>query len=194
MISLVQYLLDTGNIFKSGNLLTYSLFFGVILYVLVYLYMILYNQDSLKTISWWIVPIILIDLILTFVYYYNLKKKDSDFTTDNSEMTILEEDEDAFLEDEYENGVINDIVADVQELKNENIEILKQVEKEMKTEFEKEKIEQMEEKKQKPKKKYNKKKDLLDNIEMQINGEMQINENIEMQINENTETNNMSLD
>ena len=183
MISLVQYLLDTGDVFKSSNLLTYSLFFGVILYVLVYLYMILYNQESLNTISWWIVPIILVDLVISFVYYYNLKKKDSDFTTENSELTMLDEDienEEAFLENEYEKGVINDIVADVQELKNENIEILKGLEKEMTKEFE-----QNEEKKQKSKKKTVKKKEKIEELV----------DNVEMQINENTEiTNNVSLD
>lgn len=189
MISLVQYLLDTGNVFKTSNLLTYSLFFGVILYVLVYLYMILYNQDSLNTISWWIVPIILVDLAVSFVYYYNLRRKDSDFKTEDSEITMLDEDadnEEAFLENEYENGVINDIVEDVQELNNENIEVLKELEKEMKQELEQmEQTEQIEEKKQKPKKKNNKKKE---KAEEQV-------DNIEMQINENTEiTNNISLD
>lgn len=189
MISLVQYLLDTGNVFKVSNLLTYSLFFGVILYVLVYLYTILYNQDSLNTISWWIIPIILIDLAISFVYYSNLKKKDSDFTVENSELTMLDEEidnDEAFLENEYEKQIVNDIVEDVEELKDDNIEILKEIEKEMTKEFQQiqrdeQEEQQIEEKKQKPKKKNIKKKE---KNEESIK-EMEINENI---------TNNISLD
>ena len=177
MISLVQYFLEMTNMCKMSNLLTFSLFFGVILYVLVYLYMLLYSPDSLHNALWWIISVVVLDLAISVIYYYNLNKKETVEITEDAEHTddltmmddeFFEEKEEAgeakveteFLTNEYEKELVNEIVNDVSEFKNETIEILKEVEKEM----ESENNANVEKKSVKPKKKKPLKKEVLENI------------------------------
>jgi uncharacterized membrane protein YfhO len=156
MISLMMYLLDQINFCKIENLITYSLFFGVILYILGYLYMILYNQEMLSSLSWWMISFVLIDVAISILYYFSLdsKNKPKDFKTivdDTDEITLVDEEieqeqeeqkqeQDAkenFISNEYEKNMINEIVADAQELGDTpEMSMLKEIEKEMHKEFE----------------------------------------------------------
>ncbi len=172
MISLIQYFLDLTTFCKLDNLLTYSLFFGVILYVLIYLYMILYEQEFLSNLSWWMISIVLIDLSIAILYYFSLDKKDKDFTTiveDTEELTIIDEEAEEednevkqFISNEYEKEIINDIVEDAQELNLDTPEmsLLKEIEKEMNQEFEKQIVADIESDKVKSKPKKKKKQEV----------------------------------
>jgi len=143
MISIMQYLLDLTNFCKNNNILTYSLFFGVILYVMIYLYMILYQPEFLSNLSWWMISIVLIDLSISILYYFSLDKKDKNFkdvVDDSEELTVVDEEEaeevKEFISNDYEKEIINDIVADAEELNTPQMSLLKEIEKEMNQEFE----------------------------------------------------------
>jgi hypothetical protein len=173
MISLMQYILDFTNFCKIDNLLTYSLFFGVILYVLIYLYMILYEQEFLSNLSWWMISIVFIDLSIAILYYFSLSKQIGDFTTnveDSEDLTLIDEDEveekneQDFITNDFEKEIINDIVENAEELNvnTPEMSLLKEIEKEMNDEFQKQIVSDLDGEKSKPKTKKKKKQEIKD--------------------------------
>lgn len=86
MFVLSQYILNTtGMCTTTKQISTYSIATGLILYGAVYLYILYYNEEYLSIFNKFIIYIILIDLLLSAFYYYNLYKAEAVGDEDNAE-------------------------------------------------------------------------------------------------------------
>ena len=75
MFVISQYLLNLSGTCKNINQIsTYSIITGLILYASIYLYLLFYNNEYLNIFNKFIIYIIVIDLLLSTFYYFNIQK------------------------------------------------------------------------------------------------------------------------
>lgn len=74
MFLISQYLLNASGTCKNVNQVsTYSVAVGLVLYASIYLYMLFYNEEYLVIFNKFIIYIIIIDLLLSAFYYFNIQ-------------------------------------------------------------------------------------------------------------------------
>ena len=84
MFVISQYLLNLSGTCKNINQIsTYSIITGLVLYASIYLYLLFYNNEYLNIFNKFIIYIIIIDLLLSTFYYFNLQKSFK-YSDDNS--------------------------------------------------------------------------------------------------------------
>ena len=76
MFVLSQYLLNASGMCKTQQILSYSIALGLILYSSIYLYLLFYNDEYLSIFNKFIIYIVVVDLLLSAFYYFNLQDKD----------------------------------------------------------------------------------------------------------------------
>ena len=75
MFIISQYLLNLSGTCKNVNQIsTYSIITGLILYASIYLYLLFYNDEYLSIFNKFLIYIIIVDLLLSTFYYFNLQK------------------------------------------------------------------------------------------------------------------------
>lgn len=75
MFIISQYLLNLSGTCKNVNQIsTYSIITGLILYASIYLYLLFYNDEYLSIFNKFLIYIIVVDLLLSTFYYFNLQK------------------------------------------------------------------------------------------------------------------------
>ncbi len=128
MFVISQYLLNTSGICKNTQQIsTYSIALGLILYSAVYLYILFYNEEYLNIFNKFIIYLVVIDLLLSAFYYFNIQKQDTlmldneteneescdDETENETEDEYIQESEDELsIEDELESQLyINNLIA-----------------------------------------------------------------------------------
>ena len=75
MFIISQYLLNISGTCKNINQIsTYSIITGLILYASIYLYLLFYNDEYLSIFNKFLIYIIVVDLLLSTFYYFNLQK------------------------------------------------------------------------------------------------------------------------
>ena len=75
MFIISQYLLKTSGTCKNINQIsTYSIITGLVLYASIYLYLLFYNNEYLTIFNKFLIYIIVIDLLLSTFYYFNIHK------------------------------------------------------------------------------------------------------------------------
>lgn len=74
MFVLSQYLLNASGMCKTQQILSYSIALGLILYSSIYLYLLFYNNDYLSIFNQFIIYIVVVDLLLSAFYYFNLQE------------------------------------------------------------------------------------------------------------------------
>ena len=75
MFIISQYLLKTSGTCKNINQVsTYSIITGLILYASIYLYLLFYNTEYLTIFNKFLIYIIIVDLLLSTFYYFNIHK------------------------------------------------------------------------------------------------------------------------
>lgn len=75
MFIISQYLLNLSGTCKNINQTsTYSIITGLILYASIYLYLLFYNDEYLSIFNKFLIYIIVVDLLLSTFYYFNLQK------------------------------------------------------------------------------------------------------------------------
>lgn len=79
MFSIVQYVLNNFKICSFNNLISFSLFFGALLYIIIYIYILIYKPQTLNNLYQWIIYIIILDILLSLFYYINLEKENKKF-------------------------------------------------------------------------------------------------------------------
>ena len=88
MFIISQYLLNLSGTCKNINQInTYSIITGIILYSSIYLYILFYNAEYLSIFHKFSIYIIVVDLLLSTFYYFNLQKS---FKYDNNSCSIEE--------------------------------------------------------------------------------------------------------
>lgn len=75
MFVLSQYLLNASGMCKTQQILSYSIALGLILYSSIYLYLLFYNEEYLSIFNKFIIYIVVVDLLLSAFYYFNIKEK-----------------------------------------------------------------------------------------------------------------------
>lgn len=75
MFVLSQYLLNASGMCKTQQILSYSIALGLILYSSIYLYLLFYNNEYLSIFNKFIIYIVVVDLLLSAFYYFNLQEK-----------------------------------------------------------------------------------------------------------------------
>ena len=76
MFLISQYLINkNGTCDNINKVSVYSIISGVILYAVIYLYLLFYNEDLLVIFNKYIIYIVIIDLILSTFYYLTLPKR-----------------------------------------------------------------------------------------------------------------------
>lgn len=84
MFVISQYFLNLSGTCKNINQIsTYSIITGLVLYASIYLYLLFYNNEYLNIFNKFIIYIIIIDLLLSTFYYFNLQKSFK-YSNDNS--------------------------------------------------------------------------------------------------------------
>ena len=79
MFLISQYLLNaTGTCKNVNQVSTYSVAVGLVLYASIYLYMLFYNEEYLVIFNKFIIYIIIIDLVLSAFYYFNIQSSYSE--------------------------------------------------------------------------------------------------------------------
>lgn len=96
MFVISQFLLKTSKTCSNINQVsTYSIAIGLILYASIYLYLLFYNDAYLGIFNKFIIYVIIVDLLLSTFYYFNIqdtfKNKSSDSTKVKELETIAEE-------------------------------------------------------------------------------------------------------
>lgn len=78
MFAISQVLLNTTGAFKNINQIsTYSIITGLVLYASIYLYLLFYNEEYVNIFNKFVIYVIMIDLLLSIFYYFNIKKSQS---------------------------------------------------------------------------------------------------------------------
>lgn len=96
MFVISQYLLNTSGVCKNNQQIsTYSIALGLILYSVVYLYILFYNDEYLNIFNNFIIYIVSVDLLLSAFYYFNIQK-----TEDSLILQEVEDEEDSDKEEE----------------------------------------------------------------------------------------------
>lgn len=75
MFVLSQYLLNASGMCKTQQILSYSIALGLILYSSIYLYLLFYNEEYLSIFNKFIIYIVVVDLLLSAFYYFNIQEK-----------------------------------------------------------------------------------------------------------------------
>lgn len=89
MFIISQYLLNLSGTCKNINhISTYSIITGLILYASIYLYLLFYNDEYLSIFNKFLIYIIVVDLLLSTFYYFNLQKS---FKYDTNKNQVLED-------------------------------------------------------------------------------------------------------
>jgi hypothetical protein len=79
MFVVSQYLLNASGMCKnSQQISTYSIALGLILYSSIYLYILFYNNEYLSIFNKFIIYIVIVDLLLSAFYYFNLQGKSNE--------------------------------------------------------------------------------------------------------------------
>ena len=104
MFVLSQYLLNASGMCKTQQILSYSIALGLILYSSIYLYLLFYNDEYLSIFNKFIIYIVVVDLLLSAFYYFNLQEKDDvpKLRVKTDKKSKVQEDEDTDDEDEDE--------------------------------------------------------------------------------------------
>lgn len=127
MFVVSQYLLNVSGMCKnSQQISTYSIALGLILYSSIYLYILFYNNEYLSIFNKFIIYIVIVDLLLSAFYYFNLQGKSSNpelllkgvGNDDADEDTDIDTDTDD--EDEYIDEDVDDVSQDDEELDQES--------------------------------------------------------------------------
>lgn len=96
MFVISQYLLNTSGVCKNNQQIsTYSIALGLILYSVVYLYILFYNDEYLNIFNNFIIYIVSVDLLLSAFYYFNIQK-----TEDSLILQEVEDDDDSEEDDQ----------------------------------------------------------------------------------------------
>lgn len=78
MFAISQVILNTTGAFKNINQIsTYSIITGLVLYASIYLYLLFYNEEYVNIFNKFVIYVIMIDLLLSIFYYFNIKKSQS---------------------------------------------------------------------------------------------------------------------
>jgi hypothetical protein len=178
MFIISQYLLNLSGTCKNINQIsTYSIITGLILYASIYLYLLFYNDEYLSIFNKFLIYVIIVDLLLSTFYYFNLQKSFKYDSIDIDEYKKLHAHEidlesvDMSLVDDD----ISDTQSEEQETEQETDEELEETELE-ETELEETELEEI-------------KEEIKEEIEKEIKQEIkkEIKEEIDQEIQNNTE-------
>jgi hypothetical protein len=100
MFVLSQYLLNASGMCKTQQILSYSIALGLIVYSSIYLYLLFYNNDYLSIFNKFIIYIVVVDLLLSAFYYFNLQEKE-----DTHKLSMGEEDGESDSDNDEESEV-----------------------------------------------------------------------------------------
>lgn len=100
MFVLSQYLLNASGMCKTQQILSYSIALGLIVYSSIYLYLLFYNNDYLSIFNKFIIYIVVVDLLLSAFYYFNLQEKE-----DTPKLSMGEEDGESDSDNDEESEV-----------------------------------------------------------------------------------------
>jgi outer membrane biosynthesis protein TonB len=141
MFIISQYLLNLSGTCKNVNQIsTYSIITGLILYASIYLYLLFYNDEYLSIFNKFLIYIIVVDLLLSTFYYFNLQKS---YKYDNSlSINEFKQQQQEDLESVDMSLVDNESdISDTQSeehYEQEETEIEEELEEELETELEEE--------------------------------------------------------
>lgn len=107
MFVLSQYLLNASGMCKTQQILSYSIALGLILYSSIYLYLLFYNNEYLSIFNKFIIYIVVVDLLLSAFYYFNLQEKEDTPAlhindTDDGDQDVDDEDDEDDEDNESE--------------------------------------------------------------------------------------------
>jgi hypothetical protein len=112
MFAISQVLLNTTGAFKNINQIsTYSIITGLVLYASIYLYLLFYNEEYVSIFNKFVIYIIMIDLLLSMFYYFNIKKSQNKMLAEDT-LAKNEEDTEGMVEDDMEDDMEDDIEGD----------------------------------------------------------------------------------
>jgi hypothetical protein len=115
MFVLSQYLLNASGMCKTQQILSYSIALGLILYSSIYLYLLFYNNEYLSIFNKFIIYIVVVDLLLSAFYYFNLQEKDEPPRLDINDTEDGEEDEEDEEDEDDEESEVEYIGSEEEE-------------------------------------------------------------------------------
>ncbi len=93
MFILSQLILNISGTYKTQQILSYSIILGLIIYSSIYLYFLFYNNEYLNIFNKFLIYIVMIDLLLSAFYYFNLGDHDENDESDETEASNESDDE-----------------------------------------------------------------------------------------------------
>lgn len=78
MFSLMQYLLNESKVCSNSNLISYSIFGGVLLYLAVYIYVLMYSPNNIEQFYQYALYVFCTDLLVYIGYYFYIQAEQQD--------------------------------------------------------------------------------------------------------------------
>lgn len=128
MFTITQIILNKLKNLPRNNLSMYTIIYGIIIYTILYVYIVIYKQELTSYIYTFSIYIILIDIFLSLLYNWNLKECEK--LTDDINLSTKLEDNTSISNTSYtltENSEENNTIDTIDIKKN----IIKNIEKEL---------------------------------------------------------------